>query len=201
MTRIIAGNAGGTRIDTPPGAATRPTSDRVREALFSRLEHLDALEGRVVLDLFAGSGALGLEAASRGASRVQLVESAGVAARVVLRNIAACRAANARVVRIPVERYLDGKPEQPADLVLADPPYDYPTPQLEGLLARLVRGGWLAPDALIVLERSKRSVAPQWPAGLRSQGEKTYGETMLWFARAESADDEAGEAEDVPEQP
>ena len=88
MTRIISGLAGGRRIRTPPGIGTRPTSDRVREALFSRLEHLDVVNGANVLDLYAGSGALGLEAASRGAASVLLVESDRAAAAVVRRNIA-----------------------------------------------------------------------------------------------------------------
>ena len=88
MTRIISGRAGGRRIQAPPGSATRPTSDRVREALFSRLEHLDVLQGARVLDLYAGSGALGLEAASRGAAAVVLVEQARPAAAVIRRNAA-----------------------------------------------------------------------------------------------------------------
>lgn len=183
MTRIIAGTAGGTRIEAPPGSGTRPTGDRVREALFSRLDHLDAIEGAVVLDLFAGSGALGLEAASRGAARVVLVESAVAAARIVARNIATCGLSGARVVRSPVERYVGGSPAEPADLVLADPPYDYPTTSLEAVLERLVVGGWLAPGALVVLERSKRSPIPVWPEALIPDPEKIYGETLLWFAR------------------
>lgn len=157
----------------------------MREALFSRLEHLDAIQGAVVLDLFAGSGALGLEAASRGAARVVFVESAGPVARLVARNIAACGALGTRVVRSPVERYLSARPDETADLVLADPPYDYPTTSLEVVCERLVSGGWLAPGAVVVCERSKRSPAPVWPGGLVLETEKTYGETVLWFARAE----------------
>lgn len=157
----------------------------MREALFSRLDHLDAIRGAVVLDLFAGSGALGLEAASRGAARVVFVESAGSVARLVARNIATCGALGTRVVRSPVERYLGTRPDEPADLVLADPPYDYPSTGLEAVFERLVSGGWLAPGALVVCERSKRSPVPGWPEGLVPQTERAYGETLLWFARAE----------------
>ena len=91
MTRIIAGSAGGRTLRTPPGAGTRPTSDRVREAIFSALQARDALSGARVLDLYAGSGALGLEAASRGAASVLLVESDARAVSVIRDNIAAYR--------------------------------------------------------------------------------------------------------------
>lgn len=185
MTRIIAGIAGGSRIDAPPGASTRPTTDRVREALFSRLDHLDEIEDAVVLDLYAGSGALGLEAASRGAARVVLVESAPAVARVAARNAASLRLAGVDVVRARVERHLAGAAPAAAHLVFADPPYDLDDDELAGVLLRLVDGGWVAPGGLVVVERSKRSPEPAWPRGLTCENAKTYGETVLWFARAQ----------------
>lgn len=186
MTRIITGTSGGRKLGTPPGAGTRPTSDRVREALFSRLEHLDAIEGVAVLDLYAGSGALGLEALSRGAARVVLVESARTAAAVTRRNAAdigrdAVRARTehagsmdsatgekarggdlAVVVAEPVERYLRGVPATQCGLVFVDPPYDLAEDALAQVLQRLVP--WLEPDALVVVERSSRTPEPTWPA-------------------------------------
>jgi 16S rRNA (guanine966-N2)-methyltransferase len=184
MTRIISGSAGGRALRTPAGSMTRPTSDRVREALFSRLEHHGLLVDTHVLDLYAGSGALGLEAASRGASRVLLVESDRKAAKVIARNIDTVGAAGVRVVMDTVERVLRAGP--PAgirmDLVFIDPPYDISEEALADVLAGLVEHGWLAPEAFIVVERSTRSPQPSWPAGLELSGEKRYGETTVWFA-------------------
>ncbi|HKX67212.1 MAG TPA: 16S rRNA (guanine(966)-N(2))-methyltransferase RsmD [Intrasporangium sp.] len=184
MTRIISGSAGGRALRTPPGSMTRPTSDRVREALFSRLEHHGLLADTHVLDLYAGSGALGLEAASRGASRVLLVESDRKAAKVIARNIDTVGAAGARVVTDTVERVLRAGPPEGMrmDLVFVDPPYDISEEALTDVLAALVDHGWLAPEAFIVVERSTRSPQPSWPGGLELSGEKRYGETTVWFA-------------------
>ncbi|WP_226344564.1 16S rRNA (guanine(966)-N(2))-methyltransferase RsmD [Agilicoccus flavus] len=188
MTRIIAGTAGGRRIDTPPGAATRPTSDRVREALFSRLGHLDVLAGARVLDLYAGSGALGLEALSRGAADAVLVESARPAALVARRNVAAL-GLPARVVADTAERALAGSAARgPFDLVLLDPPYDVDEPTLAGVLGALVEPGRLDPDAVVVVERSTRSPEPAWPRGLRAFADRAYGETTLWYAEPDPDD-------------
>lgn len=201
MTRIISGRARGHRLRTPPGSGTRPTSDRVREALFSRLDHQGALDGAVVLDLYAGSGALGLEAASRGAVRVLLVESdrraAGVA-RDNARTLAAVLAPVRVEVRADtVERFLAaGPPPQPADLVLLDPPYDVPQERLARVLTLLLEGGWLAPGALVVVERSSRTPEPPWPPGLVLQGERRHGETVLWTAEPGPAEP-AGPTEPV----
>jgi 16S rRNA (guanine966-N2)-methyltransferase len=186
VTRIISGRAGGRRIEVPPGSSTRPTSDRVREALFSRLEHLDVLHGARVLDLYAGSGALGLEAASRGASAVVLVEQARQAAAVIRRNVASLGDVLSGIsVRVqPVERVL-ATPPPPADrfdLVLLDPPYDVAEDALAGVLDALVAGRWLDPEALVVVERSGRSPEPRWPGGLAATVERRYGETVMWFA-------------------
>jgi len=186
MTRIIAGIAGGRRIETPKGDATRPTSDRVREALFGALQARGVLDGAVVLDLFAGSGALGLEAASRGAARVVLVDSAREAVAVARRNAAGLGLDGVRVVQAPVLRYLATAAsggEAPADLALLDPPY----PLGEAALAEVLRGldaGHLAPEAVVVVERDVRSPAPSWPAGWTGEGARRYGDTAVWTATA-----------------
>lgn len=184
MTRIISGSAGGRRIQTPAGSATRPTSDRVREALFSRLEHRELVEGAKVLDLYAGSGALGLEAASRGAALVLLVESHKAAAKVIRGNVDALGLRGARVIVDTVERALSAGPPGGIrmDLVLIDPPYDVTEEALAAVLSALVEREWLARDAFVVVERSSRSPQPSWPEGLELSGEKRYGETTMWFA-------------------
>ena len=187
MTRIISGLAGGRRIHTPPGSGTRPTSDRVREALFSRLEHLDAVHHAKVLDLYAGSGALGLEAASRGATSVLLVESDWAAVAVIRKNIADLDLPGVEVgVRADtVERALLSGPASEkalSDLVLVDPPYDVTEEALGDVLTLLVTHGWLSPEALVVVERSARSPEPRWPPGFQGAGERRYGETKMWFA-------------------
>lgn len=185
MTRIISGLAGGRRIHTPPGSGTRPTSDRVREALFSRLEHLDVVHHANVLDLYAGSGALGLEAASRGATSVLLVESDWAAADVARKNIAELSLPGVSLRADTVERALLSGPasdEARTHLVLADPPYDVTEEALGDVLTLLVTHGWLSEDALVVVERSARSPEPRWPKGLDGTGERRYGETKMWFA-------------------
>jgi 16S rRNA (guanine966-N2)-methyltransferase len=185
MTRIIAGSLGGRRIGTPRGAGTRPTSDRVREALFSRVESLMDLRDAAVLDLYAGSGALGLEAASRGAGRVLLVESSRAAAQVVSRSVADLGLGRVAAVRADrVERVLRHGPGGRAayDLVLLDPPYPLGEEELTEVLGLLVGQDWLAPGALVVLERSSRSPAPRWPAGLVALEPRRYGETTVHFA-------------------
>lgn len=179
MTRIVAGTVGGRTLEVPR-RGTRPTSERVREALFSRLEHLGVVSGAEVLDLYAGSGALGLEAASRGAAHVTLVESARRAAALVRRNAAAFGLA-VEVVTGKVETYLDGAAPRPADLALLDPPYDLGDERLATALD-LLAARWLTPDAVVVVERSRRSPEPGWPAGLSRFDERRYGETRVWFA-------------------
>jgi len=193
VTRIISGTAGGRRLQTPTGPGTRPTTDRVREALFSRLEHLDVLTGARVLDLYAGSGALGLEAASRGAASVLLVESHRGAATVARANAAATRLPNVRVRAETVERVLAAGPDAQdgVDLVLLDPPYDLEEENLAGVLGLLVSRRWLAGEALVVVERSARSPQPPWPPSLVTAGERRYGETRMWFAGFRGPD-EAG---------
>ena len=184
MTRIISGRAGGRRLQTPTGSGTRPTSDRVREALFSRLEHLDVLSGARVLDLYAGSGALGLEAASRGAGPVLLVESNRAAAKVARANASVTGLTNVQVRADTVERVLAAGPVpgEQVDLVFLDPPYGLAEEDLGGVLLLLVAHRWLAGDALVVVERSTRSHEPLWPPVLESAGERRQGESRMWFA-------------------
>lgn len=191
MTRIIGGTARGRRLQTPRGERTRPTSDRVREALFSSLESwCGSWHGLRLLDLYAGSGAVGLEAWSRGAQAVVLVEQDRRTAGVVLDNVRALEAERAVEVRTgTVRNVLAGGPpagagSEPAgfDVVFADPPYPLSEADLAADLAALP--AWLAPGALVVLERSRRSPEPTWPEGLRSQRSKRYGETTLWYGHA-----------------
>lgn len=185
MTRIVAGSAGGRRLSVPPGERTRPTSDRVREALFSALESVygGALGGLRVLDLYAGTGALGLEALSRGAEHCLLVESDARATAVIRANIKAVGLPGATVAVAPVERVLAEPPDAPYDLVLADPPYAMVDPELSGVLRSLTQG-WLAPDAVVVVERDRRGAPVTWPDGITGSRERRYGETMLWYGRA-----------------
>ncbi|GAB3578880.1 16S rRNA (guanine(966)-N(2))-methyltransferase RsmD [Calidifontibacter terrae] len=181
MTRIIAGTAGGRRLATPPGDGTRPTSERVREALFARLDHLDALAGARVLDLYAGSGALGLEAASRGAVRAVMVEKDRRAAAVTERNIRELKLPDTVVRTDSVQRFVGSAASEQFDLVFLDPPYAVGDEDLQQVLAALTQG-WLAQDALLVVERSTRSGEPVWPADVELIGPRRYGETTIWFA-------------------
>jgi 16S rRNA (guanine966-N2)-methyltransferase len=188
MTRIIGGAAGGRRLRTPAGEATRPTSDRVREALFSALESaLGTLAGRAFLDLYAGSGAVALEAASRGAAPVVAVESDRRTAQLVETNARAVGLA-VTVRAHPVARVLAG-PAQPGpfDVVFADPPYPLANDGLVAALDGLIRNGWVRKGAMVVVERSARTVEPAWPSGLVRFRMKEYGETVLWYVHADPA--------------
>jgi 16S rRNA (guanine966-N2)-methyltransferase len=156
----------------PPGEVTRPTSDRAREGLFSSLQSLLALEGATVLDLYAGSGALGLEALSRGASAATLVESDPRVLTVLHRNVATLELP-AQVVEQDVERFLAGPP-QAYDVVLLDPPYEL---DVDPVLAALVP---FAAD-VVVVERRTRGPVPTWPAGLVAERSRRYGEATLWY--------------------
>jgi 16S rRNA (guanine966-N2)-methyltransferase len=186
VTRIVAGLAGGRRLAVPPGRVTRPTSDRAREGLFaSVLATLGSLAGASVLDLYAGSGAVGLEALSRGAADVLLIESDARAAEVIRHNMAVVGLPGARLVCDRVERALRRGPAGQAAcrLVFADPPYAAADAEIEAMLAILSGCGWLAPDALVVLERDARSGSPAWPQGYARDRSRRYGETMLWYGR------------------
>ncbi|MCI2240208.1 16S rRNA (guanine(966)-N(2))-methyltransferase RsmD [Paenibacillus sp. TRM 82003] len=181
MTRIVAGSAGGRRLRVPPGDTTRPTSDRVREALFSALDAAGAVEDARVLDLYAGSGALGLEAASRGAREVVLVEAARAAAQTARANAAALGLPGVRVEHERAERFLAGPRAADGggwDLVLVDPPYAVDDEALAAVLAALAP--LLADGATVVVERSARSPEPRWPAGWSAARRRRYGETSVW---------------------
>ena len=178
MTRVIAGAAKGRRLAVPT-RGTRPTSDRAREGLFNTLAALLDLAGSRVLDLYAGSGAVGLEALSRGASAAVLVEAYRAAAAIARRNAESVDLPGAAVIARPVAAYLAGEP-QPFDLVFADPPYATP---VDDVLAALA-GGWLADGAVVVVERSARGVPPAWPDGIETLFTRRYGETALWYGRA-----------------
>ncbi|NYT93895.1 16S rRNA (guanine(966)-N(2))-methyltransferase RsmD [Salinispora sp. H7-4] len=185
MTRIVAGALGGRRIATPPGAGTRPTSDRVREALFSAVAAAVDLEGARFADLYAGSGAVGLEALSRGAAHVLLVESNPRAARTIRENMAALRAGPAaRLVTGKVATVLAAGPDGgPYDVIFADPPYPVSDEEVSAMLAALAGNGWLAPEALVVVERSSRSGPVGWVPGVTGERSRRYGETILWYGR------------------
>ena len=182
--RIIAGEAGGRRLSVPPGEAVRPTSDRVKESVFSALGP-SRLVGARVLDLYAGSGALGLEAVSRGAAEALLVDRDPAAARVIRANIEALGFDGRVAVRqVAVATLLAGaRPGDPFDLALLDPPYDTPAAEVETVVRRLVEGEWLAPGVTVVVERAAGSPALSWPAGWGSTWERCYGDTLVLFAQ------------------
>jgi len=181
MTRIVAGTHGGRRLVVPAGGRTRPTSDRAREGLFSSLQSLVDLAGARVLDLYAGSGALGLEALSRGASGATLVERDPQALTALRRNVAEL-GLPAVVVDADVASYLAGAPGDPQeryDVVLLDPPYEL---DVDPVLAALPP--WLAEGAAVVAERRTRGPAPATPRGLELLRSRKYGEATLWYFRA-----------------
>lgn len=183
MTRLIAGVAGGRRLKVP-ASGVRPTGDRAREALFNSLGALLDLEGAAVLDLYAGSGALGLEALSRGAGSVVFVESAPKVLPVLRANLAAVGLPGGRVVAGSVPTVATGRAPAAFDLVLADPPYATPVDEVLGVLAALSEGGWLAPGAILVVERSSREPAWEWPTPLTGLRDRRYGEAQLRYGRS-----------------
>jgi len=181
VTRIVAGVAGGRRLQVPP-RGTRPTSDRVREALFSALEASFDLDGVAVLDLYAGSGALGFEALSRGAAKATFVESDRRAADVLRGNARDLGLPGVTVLGRPAEAIVSAPPEAPFDLVFADPPYAVTDADLGKVLDGLVSNGWTAPGTVVIVERAARSGEPTWPVGLESLRDKRYGDTALYWA-------------------
>jgi 16S rRNA (guanine966-N2)-methyltransferase len=184
MTRIIGGTAGGRRIDVPRGISTRPSSDRVREALFSAIESwCGSLQGLRFLDLYAGSGAVGLEAWSRGAGVVTLVEQDRRTAALIATNAKSLGFAKANVVNASVAVTLARPHVAPYDIVFLDPPYPSADQEVDDNLARL-SADWVVPGGLVVVERSSRSRGPLWPAGFTDTRERKYGETTLWYGHA-----------------
>jgi 16S rRNA (guanine966-N2)-methyltransferase len=183
MTRIIGGSAGGRRLQTPKGDLTRPTSDRVREALFSAVQSaLGSLDGLRFLDLYAGSGAVGLEALSRGAAAATLVEQDRRTAGLIRSNARTVGFPQAHVVTGSVARHLADRPAAAYDIAFLDPPYQLTAKAVVADLAALAANGWLRQDAVVVVERSSRDPLPPWPAGYVEGRERRYGETTLSFA-------------------
>ncbi|HTC68599.1 MAG TPA: 16S rRNA (guanine(966)-N(2))-methyltransferase RsmD [Acidothermaceae bacterium] len=192
MTRIVAGQAGGRRLAVPP-SGTRPTSDRAREALFSSLDSaLGGLQGSRFLDLYAGSGAVGLEAWSRGAAHVVLVESAAAAVKVLRANVVSvhdsrrigitARAGKIDVLPVKAERAAAELPASGFDVIFADPPYDLPTVQVAGVLATLAQRAVPRADAIVVVERATRD-RWAWPLGYAATHARKYGDATLHYAR------------------
>jgi 16S rRNA (guanine966-N2)-methyltransferase len=203
VTRVIAGAARGRRLAVPSGRLTRPTSDRASEGLFGTLTAIRGpLDGARVLDLYAGSGAVGLEALSRGAERVLFVEADAGAARVIRGNLAAVGLPGGQLVMGRVERVLARGPsaersgersaersgehggEPGYDLVVADPPYAAGDDDVAAMLAALRDGAWLAPGAVVAVERATRSGPVLWPPGYAADRSRRYGEATFWYGLA-----------------
>jgi 16S rRNA (guanine966-N2)-methyltransferase len=188
VARVIAGEAGGRRLTVPGGRETRPTSDRAREGLFATVSSIvGSLASTRVLDLYAGSGAVGLEALSRGAGHVLLVESGARAGRVIKQNIDALGLPGAQVIVDRVERVLargPGSADARYDIVFADPPYALDGEHVSAMLAALADRAWLAPGALVIVERATRSGPLRWPAGYAADRARRYGEATFWYGLA-----------------
>jgi 16S rRNA (guanine966-N2)-methyltransferase len=184
VTRIVAGSLGGRRISVP-ARVTRPTSERVREAMFSAITARTDLAGARVLDCYAGSGALGIEALSRGAGYGLFVESDRRAAAVLAANLAALGLddATATVRAVPVESMASGRPDAPYDLLVADPPYAVAGEDLTAVVASLVTHGWLAAGALLAVERPARAGELAWPDGVERITTRRYGDTIVCYGR------------------
>jgi len=202
VARVIAGEAGGRRLAVPGGRETRPTSDRAREGLFATISSIaGSLAGARVLDLYAGSGAVGLEALSRGAGHVLLVEAGARAGRVIRANIATLGLSGAEVIVDRVERVLvrgPGGPDGPDgpdgdaryDVVFADPPYALDGEEVSAMLTALADRAWLAPGALVIVERATRSGPVRWPAGYVQDRARRYGEATFWYGLATGTPEE-----------
>lgn len=189
MVRIVGGVASGRRLSVAE-RGTRPTSERVREALFSALgSALGSWDGVSVLDLYCGTGALGLEALSRGAASVTLVERDRAVAKILRENIAQVGLTGAHVVVTDVQRLLAGVPPagSPFDVVFLDPPYDVSDAQVTTVLDQLLGPGWLRGEAVAVVERPVRTSpgvgGSPWPLGWLPVRRRDYGDTALWYGQ------------------
>jgi 16S rRNA (guanine966-N2)-methyltransferase len=181
--RVIAGSAGGRRLSAPRGDQIRPTTGRVKEAVFSALTSRERLQGATVLDVYSGTGALAIEALSRSAARAVLVEHDRSALEVLRRNLSVTGTAkSASVIASDVETFLAGPPpaDAPFDLVFCDPPYDIESATLDGVIAPLGRREWTAEDALVVVERPVGAAGPK-VEGLRMTWERAFGDTLMFF--------------------
>jgi 16S rRNA (guanine966-N2)-methyltransferase len=197
MTRIIAGSLGGRRLAVPRDG-TRPTAERVREALFGSLQADPGLDGAAVLDLYAGSGALGFEALSRGAVTALFVESNRRAAATLRANIDALGlAAVAEVRAATVASVLAAPAPRRYDLLLADPPYAAGNKEIVGWLRTAVEHGWLAEQATVVIERPARCPPLAWPDPIRPARDRRYGDTVLRVGGCYGSDSWCG-ARSVP---
>lgn len=183
MTRIVAGKWGGRRL-VVPRSGVRPTADRVREAVFNWLDHrLPGWDTTHVLDLYAGSGALGLESVSRGAARAVLVERDPTALAAIERNIDSLSAGDQVSIRPGrVLKVAAGGSPVVCDVVFADPPYDVPATQIAAVLDAFMSGGWTASDTLFVVETDARADSP-WPTGVDPLERRPYGDTAVWYGR------------------
>ena len=202
MSRIISGAAGGVRLASVPGDNTRPTTDRVKESLFSKLESYDIIRGARVLDAFGGSGALGCEALSRGAASVTLLDTYPKAVAVIRKNVAAVEKAMgrtgssgatcsaARVQQSQALTYVKSA-SGPWDLVFVDPPYAMPNEQVSELLEALTPK--LAEGAVVVVERSSRDAEPVWGEGLYCFSTRQHGETVLYYVEPDEVEEQAGD--------
>lgn len=197
MSRIISGAAGGVRLASVPGDNTRPTTDRVKESLFSKLESYDIIRGARVLDAFGGSGALGCEALSRGAASVTLLDTYPKAVAVIRKNVAAVEKAmgrtgssSTRVQQSQALTYVKSA-SGPWDLVFVDPPYAMPNEQVSELLEALTPK--LAEGAVVVVERSSRDAEPVWGEGLYCFSTRQHGETVLYYVEPDEAEEQAGD--------
>ena len=197
MSRIISGAAGGVRLASVPGDNTRPTTDRVKESLFSKLESYDIIRGARVLDAFGGSGALGCEALSRGAASVTLLDTYPKADAVIRKNVAAVEKAmgrtgssSTRVQQSQALTYVKSA-SGPWDLVFVDPPYAMPNEQVSELLEALTPK--LAEGAVVVVERSSRDPEPVWGEGLYCFSTRQHGETVLYYVEPDEVEEQAGD--------
>jgi 16S rRNA (guanine966-N2)-methyltransferase len=179
---VISGTARGRRLKVPR-AGVRPTGDRAREGLFNSLGSLLDLDGARVLDLYAGSGALGLEALSRGAAEAVFVENGAGVLPVLRDNVATVGLRGGVVLPGSVPTVVGGRATAAFDLVFADPPYAAPAEEVLGVLRSLIGKGWLAPDAVVVVERSSREEPWEWPTPLHGLRDRRYGEAVLRYGR------------------
>jgi 16S rRNA (guanine966-N2)-methyltransferase len=207
LSRIIAGSRGGRRIAMPPGERTRPTTGRVREAVFSAIaawagtaagSPAESLAGLAFCDLYAGSGAVGLEAASRGAGPVLLVERDRRTAQLARDNAKALGLVVELVVS-SVERALRRPPDQVFDVIFADPPYELETTTVNAHLEQLVANRWVGPDSLIVVERSRRTPDLTWPEAAAKRWSRAYGETTLSFGSLEGSRGPGEQSSQIPD--